>query len=62
MGHQPLGQKSGEKMVGGTVEMGNQSVNKILVFNTLIVQIMMTLFWVKLSPAKVTKFFSSESS
>ena len=29
---------------------------------TLIVQIMMTLFCVMLSPAKVTKFFSSESS
>ena len=29
---------------------------------TLIVQIMMTLFCVILSPTKVTKFFSSESS
>ena len=29
---------------------------------TLMVQNFMTLFWVMLSPAKVTKFFSSESS
>ena len=35
---------------------------RILAVLTVIVQIMMMLFWVKLSPAKVTKFFSSKSS
>ena len=30
--------------------------------HTLTAQIMMTLFWVKITPAKVSNFFSSESS
>ena len=35
---------------------------KLVYSYTLMVQIMITLFWAKLSHAKVTNFFSSESS
>ena len=44
---------------GFQLDLLEKNLTTLLGFTfTLIVQIMMTLFWVKLSPAKVTKFFS----